>query len=152
METIARRYRVAKKEHHCDFCRGKIDKGEKYSYAFIRDGGDHWSHKSHLECEFVANELWSWINPWDGMHDDEFVDGCNSFCRRVICPHCPSWDDEVDECDKDEYYCIDKIVEKLKEFDWCLVKPPANLNIPPHRRCWGLCKKEEPVTKLPRYE
>lgn len=59
---------------------------------------------------------------------------------------------EYDEGDKDEYYCIDKIVEKLKEFDWCLIKPPANLNIPPHRRCWGLCKKEEPVTKLPRYE
>ena len=48
--------------------------------------------------------------------------------------------------------CMNKIVEKLKEFDFCLVKPPEFLNLAPGRRCWGFVKKEEPVTKLPRYE
>lgn len=150
METIARRYRVAKKEHHCDFCRGRIAKGEKYSYSFIRDGGDNWSHKAHLECEFVANELWSWINPWDGMTEDDFMDGCNTFCRKFICPHCASWDDEYEECRNDESYCIDKIAAKLKEYDFCIVTPPESLKIPAGRRCWGFVKKETPVTELPR--
>lgn len=150
METIARRYRVAKKDHCCDFCRGQIAKGEKYSYSFIRDGGDHWSHKAHLECEFVANELWGWINPWDGMTDDDFMDGCNTFCRKMICPNCASWDDEYNECRNDESYCIDKITEKLMEYDFCLVKPPESMKVPAGRRYWGLVKKETPITKLPR--
>lgn len=86
------------------------------------------------------------------MHDDEFLEGVQSFCRKMICPNCASWDDEYDECRNDEPYCMSKIVEKLKEFDFCLVKPPEFLDLKPVRRCWGFVKKDEPVTKLPRYE
>ena len=152
MELIAHRYRVARKDYCCDLCRDTIKKGDKYCYSFIKDGGDYWIHRSHLECEFVSQELWEWINPWDGMHDDEFLEGVQSFCRRMICPNCASWDDEYDECRNDEPYCMSKIVEKLKEFDFCLVKPPECLNLKPSRRYWGFVKKDEPVTKLPRYE
>jgi hypothetical protein len=148
MELIAQRHRVARKEHKCDLCNGQIEKGTKYSYAFIKDNGDHWSFKSHLECEFVANELWDFINPWDGMRDDDFLDGCHDFCQHMICPKCPHFDGNC--CDQDEYFCFDKIVEVLKEYDFTLVK--CDLPEARGKRCWGFVKKENPVTKLPRYE
>lgn len=151
MDLIARRYRVARKEHCCDLCRDTIEKEQKYSYSFIKDGSDHWSFRSHLECDFVMNELWEYINPWDGMHDDEFIDGCRDFCRHMLCPRCENCD-KYGDCTVDEDFCFDKIVEVLKEYDFTLVKPPVDNPNAWGKRCWGLVKKDEPVIKLPRYE
>ena len=150
MEQIARRYQRAKKRHVCEFCGASIEIGEKYCYQVIKDGSDFWDHKSHLECEFFCNELWEFIDPWDGMTEDDFNDGVREFCARMICPDCSSYDDEYRECRKDECYCIDKCVEKLKEYDFTLVK--CDLPEAQGKRCWGFVKKDNPVTKLPRYE
>ena len=150
MDLIAHRYRVAKKDYRCDLYRGNINKDDKYCYSFIEDGDDSWSHRAHIECEFVANELWNYINPWDGMSDEEFIDGCRDFCRHMLCPNCACWDDEYEECRNVQDFCFDKIVEELKKYDFTTVKtddPRAK-----GKRCWGFVKKDEPVTKLPRYE
>lgn len=149
MEQIARRYRKAKKCYTCELCGYTIEVGEKYSYQVNKDGNDFWDFKSHLECEFLCNELWEFIDPWDGMYEDDFLDGVQDFCVRMICPNCPSYDNEHKECRNDQCYCMDKCVEKLKEYDFTLVK--CDLPEAIGRRCWGFVKKENPVKELPRY-
>lgn len=150
MQQIAKRFPRAKKSYHCDLCRGSINKGEQYSYQFNTDGGEAYAFRSHLECDFVCNELWEFMNPWDGVTDWEFLDGCTEFCRRMICPNCAEWDKKCNECLKDELYCLEKVVEKLKEYDFCWIKPPVDVPEAVGKRCWGFVKKDTPVTELPR--
>lgn len=148
MESIARRYRKAKKEHICELCGNTISVGEKYCYQFNKDGSDVWSFKSHLECDFLCNELWYYIDPWDGMTEDEFIDGVRDFCRHMICPKCPKWNTTCYECTDDNDFCTEECVKVLKEYDFTTVK--CDLPEARGRRAWGLVPKEHPVTELPR--
>ncbi len=100
----------ARKQHQCDYCGEEIEKGSPYSYSFLKDGGETYSWKTHEDCDFVATELWEYINPWDGMTTDEFISGVNDFYREFVCAECKhkelcslqSYDDcpcGIDGCD-----------------------------------------------------
>ena len=51
------------------------------------------------------------------MSEDQFQDGCQEVCQCFICPDCPNWNQEYDECDKDESYCIDRMDEFFKSHE-----------------------------------
>lgn len=144
MYQIASRYRRAKKVHICDFCGKTIDIGTKYSYQFNKEGEECWSFYCHLECDFLSNQLYDYIDPWDGIGDDEFRTGVMSFCQTTCCAYCPRWDSEEKECKDDKDYCIDKCVEIFKQFDFTSIKKEG---IP--WSIWSLTPKKHPVTKLP---
>lgn len=146
MTNIKSCYRTARKQHVCNLCNGYIDPGDRYHYEFNKDGSDVWSFLAHLECQFVAQELWEFIDPWDGMFDDEFQDGVRRFCKNMICPKCKNYNMEDEDCMNDESYCIHHCVTLLKEYDFTTVKVD---NPKPFGRYWGLVKKEHPLTKLP---
>lgn len=79
METLSTKTHIARKEHRCDWCGQKIEKGEKYEYSFIVDGGDNWTFKNHLSCRELTNKLNMWNDAtWgEGVTDDLFCDIIN---------------------------------------------------------------------------
>ena len=61
MEVLSRSKPKARKEHKCDFCYGKIQKGEVYDNQVCKH--DYlYTWKSHFRCGNIASKL--------GMHDD----------------------------------------------------------------------------------
>ena len=55
MELLKETKPIARKEHICNLCYGKIEKGEKYVSLSILDG-DIYTFKMHLECEEVSSD------------------------------------------------------------------------------------------------
>jgi hypothetical protein len=118
-EVLRECERVARKAHRCSYCGHKIRIGEKYNYAFLKyDGVYEW--KSHLRCEEIAQKLWNFIDPDEGMTEEDFKEGCHEFCAAFICPSCPNHED--DDCKEDHYYCFDKIYAHLQTHDFRRVK------------------------------
>ena len=113
-EILQRKGRTARKPHTCSYCGGVIEKGETYDWAKLAHEGEIYEWKNHKKCGFIASELWSYIDPDDGMTDEDFRDGCLEFCQRFICPDCKQYDKEFEGCSKDESYCIDKIYDFLQ--------------------------------------
>lgn len=105
---------IARKEHICDWCNQKINKGEKYNYQTFIFDGEFCEWHSHLACSNVVSAIWDYADPYDGMDSDEFIDTCHEVCREFICPDCPKWDKEYLDCNDDEAYCIDKMDDFFK--------------------------------------
>lgn len=119
-ELISQTERKARKEHICEYCGEKILRGEKYLSAFLKDGGDVWQWKTHLHCDFIANELWRYINPTDGMQQEHFQEGCTEFCTEFVCPRCEFYKDK--KCEQSQAYCLDKIDSILKDSSLLLIQ------------------------------
>lgn len=113
-ETLQRKDRTARKPHTCSYCGDVIEKGEVYKWAKFAYEGEIYEWKNHKKCGFIASELWSYIDPDEGMAEEDFQDGCREFCQRFICPDCKQYDKEFEDCAKDETYCIDKIYDFLQ--------------------------------------
>lgn len=94
----------------------------------------------------MAQELWEFIAPYDGMEDTDFQDGVQEFCQRMICPGCDLFDPLSRECTEDRPYCISKCVEVLKQYDFIFESKTGPRG---YYRLWSLVKKPEPVTLLP---
>lgn len=117
VELICNEKRKARKEHTCSYCGHKIKPGEVYDHATLKYEGTIYDWKTHLKCQFIAEELWTYIDPNDGMTEEDFRDGCSDFCQAFVCPGCEHYDDG---CEKDENYCIDKIYNKLQTHELLL--------------------------------
>lgn len=115
-ELIKDECRKARKRHLCNYCGHDIEPGEKYNYSLLKDGGDVYSWRAHEKCNFIATELWDYIDPWEGLDEDQFQEGCFDFSRAFVCPDCEKWDMDAG-CDDDESYCLDKIYELLQKYE-----------------------------------
>ena len=133
-ELISQEKRKARKEHACNCCGETIEKGETYRSAFLRDGADVYQWKGHLHCDFIATELWRYIDPDDGMQAEDFQEGCAEFCYAFVCPDCEHYKNK--ECTQDKPYCLDKITEILKENE--LVKEKGKYSY----QIWKLVPRE----------
>lgn len=47
---------IARKEHRCEFCNGKIEKGEKYTHLVYADCGNVSDYKLHDACREALND------------------------------------------------------------------------------------------------
>ena len=112
-QCLRQEMRTAKKQHVCDYCGGIIKKGEKYSYGAYKDN-IFFDWKSHERCNFIVNELWDYIDPYDGVGEDDFQYGCGDFCHDFVCPDCPQFDKEYKECNEDRIFCLDRIAALLQ--------------------------------------
>ena len=115
IEILESKERVAKKEHVCNYCSGKIAKGERYNWTKLTNSEYLYEWKTHLNCKFIANELWDYIDPDEGMTGEAFNEGCAEFCGVFICPDCK---EREDNC----YYCLDKIYNLLQIKELTLAK------------------------------
>lgn len=113
-EKLEHRDRVARKKHICNYCGGVIEKGETYDYYKGVFDGDVFEWKSHLACQRVADAIWDYADPDDGMSDQMFQDNCREVCQQFICPDCPKWNKEYADCDDDETFCIDRMDDFFK--------------------------------------
>ena len=118
-EVLMRRERTARKTHSCDYCGSPIIRGEVYSYAVLKHE-TLYEWKSHLKCEVIASALWNYIDPDEGMSDEDFQEGCCDFCSAFICPDCGSHSEGG--CEDDLEYCIDKIYDILQSNELVRVK------------------------------
>ena len=117
VETIEHLNRKARKPYSCDYCGQTIEKGEVYDYYKGKFDGYLFDWHSHLSCQRVADAIWNYCDPDDGMDEDQFQDGCCEVCQRFICPDCEEWDKEYEECNKDESFCIDRMDEFFKDHE-----------------------------------
>ena len=110
-ELFSRIIRTARKEHICNYCGKKILLGEKYEVSVYKYDGEIYQWKSHEQCAFIAQAIWDYVDPDDGMSDYDFIEGCSDICIEFICPNCSKMD--TGECDK--RYCPDKLYKLLQE-------------------------------------
>ena len=104
----------ARKPHTCDLCGEQINKGDLYISQKLKNDGNIYTWKEHYNCHFVCMKLSFFIAPIDGMTDEAFKEGCANYCEEFVCAHCEHWTD-TEGCAGDKNYCIDKIIQRLKE-------------------------------------
>ena len=109
-EEICTQWRTARKEHTCDYCGEKILPGQRYEHYTGKFDGEIYVWKAHEACTFVAQEIWKYADPDEGMNADEFREACCDVCRTFVCPDCGKWDTADEGCDSRPGYCIEKLV------------------------------------------
>lgn len=115
-ELISNSTQKARKVHKCQLCNGDIPIGEVYRRQFLKYDGQVYDFKEHDRCGEIASFLWNFIDPDEGMTEDDFKEGCQYYCGSFVCPACEYWNDksEEEDCKKGEVYCLDRILERLK--------------------------------------
>lgn len=128
VEEISKCVRKARKPHRCDYCGETIEKGERYQIATLKFDGELYNWRNHERCGRIAAEIWDFIDPDEGMSEDDFCEGCQEICRTFICPwHCTEFDREAGECRKDESFCTKKMDEYFKTHDLIRDRESGNL-------------------------
>ena len=117
MEMLTQYSRKARKRHRCGFCGRTIEKGERYKeQRCIGDGGPY-VFRAHERCQRVSNAIWDYVDPDNGMTQDEFCDAVNELMSTFFCPfRCDRFDKENGECKEGRFGtdCIAKFDEYLK--------------------------------------
>lgn len=73
MQCVDHKEPKANKEHRCQYCSGSIERGDRYCRAFMVDGRDVWTWKSHRFCNSLANMFMRRDSDWfDGMDSEGF--------------------------------------------------------------------------------
>ena len=115
MDILKEQTPIAKKEHVCNWCGGKIAKGEKYSRSTILFDDSIYDWISHLDCY----ELTGLLN----MDDYDYGDGINEEdFRQCIDEYIYTYhyDKEMDDIDKEwdnipMHEKVKKIIEELRK-------------------------------------
>lgn len=118
-QTLDKKDRLARKPHICSYCGGVIAKGETYEWAKLAYEGELYEWKNHKECGAIATTLRNYIDPDEGMTEEDFREGCAAFCGEFICPDCK---DKEEDC----YYCLDKIYDFLQKNDLKRITPQGD--------------------------
>jgi hypothetical protein len=92
MTVLSDAVHTARKEHHCDQCWRKIEKGQKYRRQVNTEEGLQ-TYRAHLDCDALADEM----HKIGGLRYDECV------CLR----------EDVDACD-DRPWIAEKYPEVAK--------------------------------------
>lgn len=79
VEILSECWPVARKEHTCDYCRCKIEKGTKYYKQTLKYEDTIYDWKCHGECKDLTSDLDMWDNADDGVGPYEFGDCVNEF-------------------------------------------------------------------------
>lgn len=108
METLQISNPKARKEHRCDYCNGKIEKGEKYQNStHVHD--DLYTWKAHLSCQELAEKMEMFKDCPDGVTEGDFSDFVNDYYFDFL-------KDEGDDYDNTHYhYRLEKVKNKFLE-------------------------------------
>ena len=83
IEIISQKVKKAKKEHTCDWCQCKIDKGEEYQNTTLKFN-DLYIWKSHLHCTKIYQELKMDTYDGDGVDSDTFMEFVYEFLYKNL--------------------------------------------------------------------
>ncbi len=124
MTTIKSEMRKASKDHVCNFCYNTIRKGEVYKHSTNKADCGIYTWKSHKKCAELCGIIWDLVDPDDGMTGDEFCDKLREVAGTFICPECPYYDKDADDCDCSlEMKCIDHIYEFFQKYNLVMTEP-----------------------------
>lgn len=111
--------------------------GGRYKSDTLVYEGSVYDWFSHEKCDFLANELWGYVDPDNsGMTADDFQEACQDFSAHFVCPDCEYWDGENHECAADDCCCTDKVYETLKKYELYVTKERGFL-------CWKLRPRKD---------
>ena len=117
METIWSGDVKARKQHRCYYCGNVIEKGEVYHKSKHKYDGSVYEWKCHCKCNDIASEIWDYVDPDNGMTDDDFCDNLRDIADTFICPECPYHDNDSDDCDCSlDMKCIDHIHQFFQKY------------------------------------
>jgi len=85
METISYPTDVkAIKEHRCDFCGGRIPKGDTYTKSTHKGDGDIYDWKTHKHCADIATRLKMYDDCDEGLTADGFQESIRNEYYELI--------------------------------------------------------------------
>lgn len=115
-KTLKDSYPIARKEHICELCGCKINKGQKYYRQTNIYNGCIYEWIEHEECHQVTAELdmYSVCNIDDGLSSDDFGAAIDEYIYQE---HCDDITDDIadDWQNLTKYEEVCKILEELKE-------------------------------------
>lgn len=83
--------RTARKPHRCNLCGYEIKKGEQYLAATYLCEGSIYDFLTHAECDELSSWLTDYIDPDEGITEDDFRDACSDVCQTFVCPDCEQY-------------------------------------------------------------
>ena len=114
--TLKESHPIAKKEHICELCGGKINKGQQYYRQTNIYGGCIYEWIEHEECHQIASELdmYDECGYDEGLTAETFGDILDEYVYQE------HYDDITDDIAEDwqnltKYEEVCKILEELKE-------------------------------------
>lgn len=116
-ETISSTWRKARKDHECSFCNHRIHKGERYRFDVLKYDGEMFTWKAHEKCNYIAIEIWDYVDPDEGMSEEDFQQAVCDISRDFICPDCEKFDRDdpwAEDCECNEE---DKVYELLQKYE-----------------------------------
>ena len=116
LTTLKESHPIARNEHICEFCGGKINKGQKYYRQTNIYDGCIYEWIEHEECHQIASELdmYDKCDFDDGLSPERFRDTLDEYIDQE------HYDDITDDIAEDwqnltKYEEVCKILEELKE-------------------------------------
>lgn len=110
-EKLRYEYPIARKEHTCMWCGGKIAVGEQYGRQTLLYDGRLYEWKNHRECAELAGSLDMFDECGEEGLDEEYFKEC---IDNYIWEHHINENDEIDEgWDLPTYY--EKVLKILEE-------------------------------------
>jgi len=114
MRLINETQPIARKEHICMFCGGKIEKGQRYIRQTLENEYIY-DFICHKECQAVANDtdMYEDCDPDEGLTEDMF---CESIDQYIYDNH---YDDEIDDIavEWQNLTMYDKVLKIIDELD-----------------------------------
>ena len=87
METILRTTRKANKEHKCNYCFQKIEKGQTYDFSTHTYDGIIYNWKNHIHCSSIAGKLRMWDNCDEGLSGEDFCESIRIEYQNIMSEH-----------------------------------------------------------------
>ncbi|MDO9186956.1 MAG: hypothetical protein Q7W13_13160 [Bacteroidia bacterium] len=83
MEQLSNKKRKANKEHICDWCSLKINKGEIYANQSNADEGTVFTWKNHIHCADLMDKIGAYDNG-DGVSTDDFQEYAKNEYQNIM--------------------------------------------------------------------
>lgn len=116
LTTLKESHPIARKEHICEFCGGKINKGQKYYRQTNIYDGCIYEWIEHEECHQIASalDMYGKCDFDEGLSPERFRDILDEYIYQE------HYDDITDDISEDwqnltKYEEVCKILEELKE-------------------------------------
>ena len=88
IECYTSEYPKARREHSCEFCKGRIQKGEKYSYEKWKSDGEFFTSKLCIPCDNMVKEYCG-----ETGNTEYSLDDVEDFLAEEHCRGCNNSDD-----------------------------------------------------------
>ena len=85
MMVLGDRVHRTRKGRQCELCLLKIAAGDPYRRQFNVDGGEAWTHVSHVHCTRLATKMRMYADlAGEGLSDEYFQDDVRDFYWRLL--------------------------------------------------------------------